>query len=84
MKEKRKKELTEEEIIKKEKDLGIIRAVEEEESFSSEPCPKCGSRKTSISRSFYMYADEEEVNILRCSKCGHKFRLGSGSGLISH
>ena len=65
-----------EELIKKEKECGII--VQEEESFTSEPCPSCGARKSVRIRSFYIYADEEPVNLMKCTVCGERFRLGSG------
>lgn len=68
---------TPEEIEIKEKSLGIAKI--REESFSSyEPCPECGSRKTTRVRSFYISADEEQVNIMKCTECGHTYRLGSG------
>jgi DNA-directed RNA polymerase subunit M/transcription elongation factor TFIIS len=73
---------SEEEIRKEEKKLGIIRV--ENDSFVSDPCPFCGSKKVIYVRSFYVWADEDEVTILKCIKCGKSFRLGSGSGLSQY
>ncbi|RKZ05560.1 hypothetical protein DRQ05_06245 [bacterium] len=55
-----------------------ILKTEEEISTTSEPCPFCGARASIRIRSFYMFADEDEVNIMKCTKCGKNFRVGSG------
>ena len=71
------KDLKKEEGIKeKEKEYGII---EPKESVTTlETCPNCGAKKCTRVRSFYIFADEPEVTILKCLECGKNFRSGSG------
>jgi DNA-directed RNA polymerase subunit M/transcription elongation factor TFIIS len=49
-----------------------------EQTITSLPCPYCGSRKSKLVRSFMLYGDEDQVNIMKCLNCGKNFRVGKG------
>jgi DNA-directed RNA polymerase subunit M/transcription elongation factor TFIIS len=58
----------------------VIEAIKEskDKEINSIPCPHCGSRRTIIVDSFVMYADEDQVVIVKCLDCGKNFRAGTG------
>lgn len=52
--------------------------IHEENTDSGITCPTCGSNKCKIISSFTMYADEDQVVIVKCLECKRNFRLDSG------
>jgi len=51
--------------------------------ITSIACLHCEGRKCIIIKSFMLFGDEDQINIMRCLKCGKNFRVGkevSGEG----
>jgi DNA-directed RNA polymerase subunit M/transcription elongation factor TFIIS len=64
----------------KKKHVAVVVDTTEEcknEEIDSIPCPHCGSRRTKILYTFVMYADEDQVVIVKCLDCGKNFRSGT-------
>jgi len=49
-----------------------------EGTITSITCPHCGGRKCMLIRSFMLFGDEDQINIMKCLECSKNFRVGSG------
>jgi len=50
----------------------------EKQTITLIACPHCGAKKSRLVRSFMLYGDEDQVNIMKCLDCGKNFRVGTG------
>jgi len=49
-----------------------------EQAITSITCPHCGGRRSRVIRTFMLFGDEDQINIMECLECGKNFRVGTG------